>query len=90
MMLINYIYLMISSIFNQKSTPKNQKLRNATKTQRHKISQNNECQSNNFGGILSFSALVARKRLFGVDSINNYFYRIIIKLVRYFEQFPQF
>ena len=43
--------------------------KNATKTQRHKISQNNIYQLYTFGGILSFSALVARKRLFGMDSI---------------------
>jgi hypothetical protein len=36
------------------------KSKNATKTPRHQISQNTEYMSDSFGGILCFSAFVAR------------------------------
>ena len=57
---------------NVKSTPKSKKLKNATKTPKHKISQNNEYQPIT---LVVFCVLapktfgvVAKKRLFGVGS----------------------
>lgn len=44
------------------------KIKNATKTLSHQISQNKEYQRDYFGGFLCFSALVAKRGLFGGGS----------------------
>ena len=56
-------YVAVLNPFRVESTPKSNKIKIATKTPSHQISQNKEYQQNYFGGILCFSALVAKKDL---------------------------